>query len=80
MLSWIGMLSATDHRKSSASTISFRFLISSTGQTSPLGTSCSAVTIPVAPVWRISFSERGSFGPNHLQVCSNPMSVLFGDE
>ena len=46
------------------------FLISSVGQTFPLGIACKAETIPVAPACLMSRKDTGSFGPNHRHVCS----------
>ncbi len=64
------MLSTTDHTRPAASIAALRSAIASAGHACPLGISCSAVTIPVAPVWRTWANVIGSRGPNHRQVCS----------
>src|ERR1700722_10113496 len=63
-------LSTTLQRNPAASISACRRLISSTGHTSPAGTSYKAVTIPSAPASRASRSVTRSFGPNQRQVCS----------
>src|SRR3712207_3813898 len=65
-----GMLSTTAHVSPAASISALRRAISSSGQASPIGMWCSAVTTPRAPVWRTADSVIGSPGPNQRQDCS----------
>src|SRR5450631_3638862 len=76
MSSCTGTLSTTDQVSPQASISFFRSAMACTVHTCPLGTSCSAVTIPVAPVCLISANVIGSLGPNHRHVCS--MNCLLG--
>src|SRR5450756_638121 len=70
MSSCTGTLSTTVHFSPEASISVFRSAMSCAAHTCPFGTSCSAVTIPVAPVCLMSAKVMGSLGPNHRQVCS----------
>src|SRR5665648_1040316 len=70
MSSCTGTLSTTDQLRPDASTSSLRSAIASAVHGSPLGTSCRAVTTPVAPVCLMSARVIGSFGPYHRHVCS----------
>src|ERR1019366_1038794 len=70
MSSCTGTLSTTDHVSAEASISFFRPSMACAVQACPFGTSCSAVTIPVAPVCRMSANVMGSLGPNHRHVCS----------
>src|SRR5450759_2678981 len=76
MSSCTGTLSTTDHVSPEASISSLRSAMASAVHTCPFGISCSAVTIPVAPVCLMSARVIGSLGPNHLQVCC--MNCLLG--
>src|SRR5665647_60548 len=70
MSSCTGTLSTTDQLRPDASTSSLRSAMASAVHGSPLGTSCRAVTTPVAPVCLMSARVIGSFGPYHRHVCS----------
>src|SRR5450759_1206711 len=70
MSSCTGTLSTTDHVSPEASISSLRSAMASAVHTCPFGISCSAVTIPVAPVCLMSANVIGSLGPNHRHVCS----------
>src|SRR5664280_273757 len=70
MSSCTGTLSTTDQLRADASISSLRCATACAVHGCPLGTSCRAVTTPVAPVCLMSAKVIGSLGPNHRQVCS----------
>ena len=59
--------------------IPFLVRIYSTLHVRPTGTWCNAVTIPVAPVCRISPSVIGSRGPNQRHVSSSAIGRILRD-
>src|SRR5450631_3989588 len=70
MSSCTGTLSTTDQLRADASISSLRSTMAAAVHGCPLGISCRAVTIPVAPVCLMSAKVIGSLGPNHRHVCS----------
>src|SRR5665648_842962 len=74
MSSCTGTLSTTDQLRPDASTSSLRSAIASAVHGSPLGTSCRAVTTPVAPVCLmsarvISYTHLRAHETRHDLVC-----------